>query len=95
MTRGAEGCACVAGRPGTMAGGPLTAGRIRRFAAVAAAALFSLGLAATAAGAESCSLTSGEVRVRCRLTVGGIGDLRNPPRGGSRRARISPNNSVR
>ncbi len=71
MTRGADNRGCVAGRPGTMAGGPLTAGRIRRFAAVA---FLSLGLAAMAAGAESWSLTAGEVRVRCRLTVGGSFD---------------------
>lgn len=43
---------------------------MRRFAAIAASALLSLGLAAAAAG-ESWTLTSGEVRVRCRLTVGG------------------------
>ena len=68
MTRGADNRGCVAGPPGTMAG------RIRRFAAVVAAALLSLGLAATAAGTESWSLMSGEVRVRCRLTVGGSFD---------------------
>ena len=42
----------------------------RRFAALA---LASLALAVTAAG-ESWRLTSGEVRVRCRLTVGGSFD---------------------
>ncbi len=40
----------------------------RRFAALA---LASLALAAAAAAGESWTLTSGEVRVRCRLTVGG------------------------
>ena len=43
----------------------------RRFAALAAA---SLVLAVTAAAGESWTLTSGEVRVRCRLTVGGSFD---------------------
>lgn len=43
----------------------------RRFAAIAAAALL---IAAPAVGAESWNLTSGEVRVRCRLTVGGSFD---------------------
>ena len=42
----------------------------RRFAAAAAALL----IAAPAVGAESWNLTSGEVRVRCRLTVGGTFD---------------------
>ena len=42
----------------------------RRFAAAAAALL----IAAPAVGAESWNLTSGEVRVRCRLTVGGSFD---------------------
>ncbi len=40
----------------------------RRFAALA---LASLALAAAAAAGESWTLASGEVRVRCRLTVGG------------------------
>ncbi len=43
----------------------------RRCAAIAAAALL---IAAAAVGAESWNLTSGEVRVRCRLTVGGSFD---------------------
>ena len=43
----------------------------RRFAALA---LASLVLAVTAAAGESWTLTSGEVRVRCRLTVGGSFD---------------------
>lgn len=43
----------------------------RRCVAIAAAALL---LAAAAVGAESWNLTSGEVRVRCRLTVGGSFD---------------------
>ena len=43
----------------------------RRFATAAAAALL---IAAPAVGAESWNLTSGEVRVRCRLTVGGSFD---------------------
>lgn len=43
----------------------------RRWAAIAAAALL---IAAAAVGAESWNLTSGEVRVRCRLTVGGSFD---------------------
>ncbi len=42
----------------------------RRFVAAAAALL----IAAPAVGAESWTLTSGEVRVRCRLTVGGSFD---------------------
>lgn len=46
---------------------------LRRRALTAAVALASLALAA-AAGAESWTLTSGEVRVRCRLTVGGSFD---------------------
>lgn len=41
---------------------------------VAALAVASLALAATAAAGESWTLTSGEVRVRCRLTVGGSFD---------------------
>lgn len=41
---------------------------------VAAFALVSLALAAAAAAGESWTLTSGEVRVRCRLTVGGSFD---------------------
>ena len=41
---------------------------------VAAAAAAALLIAAPAAGAESWNLTSGEVRVRCRLTVGGSFD---------------------
>ena len=40
----------------------------RRFAA------FTLAIAVTAAATESWTLTSGEVRVRCRLTVGGSFD---------------------
>lgn len=44
----------------------------RHFAALALAAL---GLAATAAAGESWTLTSGEVRVRCRLTGGGSFDV--------------------
>ncbi len=44
---------------------------IRRFAALA---LASLALAAAPAAGESWTLTSGEVRVRCRLTVGGSFD---------------------
>ena len=43
----------------------------RRFAALALAAL---ALAVTAGAGESWTLTSGEVRVRCRLTVGGSFD---------------------
>lgn len=43
----------------------------RRFAALA---LASLALAAAPAAGESWTLTSGEVRVRCRLTVGGSFD---------------------
>ena len=44
---------------------------IRRFGALA---LASLALAVTAAAGESWTFTSGEVRVRCRLTVGGSFD---------------------
>ena len=43
----------------------------RRFAALA---LASLALAVTAAAGESWTLTAGEVRVRCRLTMGGSFD---------------------
>lgn len=46
----------------------------RRFAAIAAVALASFAIEAAAARPESWSLTSGEVRVRCRLTVGGSFD---------------------
>ena len=45
----------------------------RRRAVTAAVAFGALALAA-AAGAESWTLTAGEVRVRCRLTVGGSFD---------------------
>lgn len=45
--------------------------RFRRFATLA---LASLALAAATAAGESWTLTSGEVRVRCRLTVGGSFD---------------------
>ena len=46
----------------------------RRFAAIAAVVLASFAIEAAAAIPESWSLTSGEVRVRCRLTVGGSFD---------------------
>ena len=46
---------------------------LRRRAVTAAVAFGALALAA-AAGAESWTLTAGEVRVRCRLTVGGSFD---------------------
>lgn len=45
-----------------------------RFAAVAAIALGSFAPGAKAAAGESWTFTSGEVRVRCRLTVGGSFD---------------------
>ena len=41
---------------------------------VAAIALASLALAVTATAGESWTIASGEVRVRCRLTVGGSFD---------------------
>lgn len=47
----------------------------RRLAAIA---LASLVLAVTAAAGESWTLTAGEVRVRCRLTVGGSFDAVTP-----------------
>lgn len=45
---------------------------------LAALALASLALAVTAAAGESWTLTSGEVRVRCRLTMGGSFDAVTP-----------------
>ena len=48
--------------------------RIRRRAVIAALALAFLGLAGTAAGSESWRVSSGDLRARCRLTVGGSFD---------------------
>lgn len=45
---------------------------------LAALALASLALAVTAAAGESWTLTAGEVRVRCRLTMGGSFDAVTP-----------------
>lgn len=47
----------------------------RRSPAVVAVALAALGLAAPAAAGESWTLTSGDVRIRCRLTMGGSFDV--------------------
>jgi polyisoprenoid-binding protein YceI len=47
----------------------------RRSAAIAAVVLASFGLAAPAPAGESWTLASGDVRVRCRLTVGGSFDV--------------------
>ena len=52
----------------------------RRFAAIT---LASLALAAAAAAGESWTVASGEVRVRCRLTVGGSFDAVTPQISGS------------
>ena len=51
--------------------GNLPAPRTRRFAVPAGIALAAMLPAATGAAAESWTVRSGEVRVQCRLTVGG------------------------
>lgn len=63
----------------------LPTARIHRRAAVAAIAALSLGLAGTAAGSESWRVSSGDMRARCRLTVGGSFDAATSEISGSLR----------